>query len=192
MNIWVTSDTHFSHYNIIKYCNRPFTSIKEHDETLIDNWNFLVQPNDLVYHLGDVIFGSREHCIELLSRLNGKIFLISGNHDKCALRQEVRTRFIDVKQLHQIKYVLNNTTFELVLCHYAMRVWNKCHHGSLHCFGHSHGKLVGGRSSMDVGVDVNNFRPIHINKVIELLTDTDTAEYELTTSDSIYVEIEEK
>lgn len=79
--IWVTSDTHFGHENIIKYSNRPFHDVTDMDETLIHNWNMLVQPGDKVYHLGDVWMGSGERAYHNLRRLNGKKRLILGNHD---------------------------------------------------------------------------------------------------------------
>lgn len=86
-NIWVTSDTHFNHENILKFTDsngdkvRPFTSIDEMNETLVDNWNAVVKPGDKVYHLGDVFFGSKDYFKTMWPRLNGSKRLIVGNHD---------------------------------------------------------------------------------------------------------------
>lgn len=77
------SDTHFFHANIIKYCNRPFASVEEMNEKLIENWNSVVGKDDLVWHLGDFVFGKDKigRSKEILSRLNGKVNLVLGNHD---------------------------------------------------------------------------------------------------------------
>lgn len=83
-NIWVISDTHFNHENIIKFCNRPFESAKEMNEQMVEKWNSVVKPQDKVYHLGDVYMGGgfgREYTAKLLSSLNGHKRLILGNHD---------------------------------------------------------------------------------------------------------------
>ena len=82
-DIWVISDTHWQHYNMIhKFKTRPFDSIQEHDEKLIDNWNSVVKPGDKVYHLGDVTFGDKERYIgSIHNRLHGQKRLIVGNHD---------------------------------------------------------------------------------------------------------------
>lgn len=85
-NIWVISDTHFGHDNIIKYCGRPFSNSEEMDEALLENWNSVVRPGDKVYHLGDVYFGQRkrkgeEHWGSFFSKLAGSKRLILGNHD---------------------------------------------------------------------------------------------------------------
>ena len=83
-NIWVISDTHFNHENIIKYCDRPFTDAASMNDYLVKLWNSVVRPEDKVYHLGDVYMGdgfSREYTSHLLSRLNGHKRLILGNHD---------------------------------------------------------------------------------------------------------------
>lgn len=81
-NIWVTSDTHFGHDNIISYCDRPFKNSKEMDEALLENWNSVVKPGDKVYHLGDVYFAKgQEHWGSFFSKLNGSKRLVLGNHD---------------------------------------------------------------------------------------------------------------
>lgn len=81
--IFVISDTHFSHGNIIKFCNRPFSDIYDMNETLLKNWNAVVSNQDKVYHLGDVYMNdtSKEYMNDFLGRLNGKKRLILGNHD---------------------------------------------------------------------------------------------------------------
>lgn len=82
--IWVTSDTHFNHENIIKYCGRPFANAELMNEYMVEMWNSVVKPGDKVYHLGDVYMGGgfdREDTLRTLSKLNGHKRLILGNHD---------------------------------------------------------------------------------------------------------------
>jgi calcineurin-like phosphoesterase family protein len=78
--IWVISDTHFGHENIIKYCNRPYKDSKEMDESILDNWNSVVKDGDIVYHLGDVYF-NLEKPSSFLNKLKGRKRLVLGNHD---------------------------------------------------------------------------------------------------------------
>lgn len=83
-NIWVTSDTHFNHANIIKYCDRPFHTTREMDDEMVDRWNAVVKDGDIVYHLGDVYFGGGAtdgYINTLLARLHGRKRLVLGNHD---------------------------------------------------------------------------------------------------------------
>src|SRR5580765_7662676 len=77
-----TSDTHFSHANIIRYCDRPFKDIYHMDQTIVDNWNSLVGPTDVVYHLGDVAMGDSDRWHDILTSLNGYKVLTIGNHDR--------------------------------------------------------------------------------------------------------------
>jgi calcineurin-like phosphoesterase family protein len=80
-NLFFTSDTHFFHEGIIKFCNRPFESVEEMNETLIRNWNETVPKDGTVFHLGDFAFGGWREWMSAYNRLNGKIYLILGNHD---------------------------------------------------------------------------------------------------------------
>lgn len=87
-NIWLISDTHFGHANILNFIDsrtglkvRDFASVDEMDECMLDNWNAVVKPGDKVYHLGDVFFGDRSRFTKFWPKLNGSKNLIVGNHD---------------------------------------------------------------------------------------------------------------
>lgn len=154
--IWLTADTHFGHKNIIRYCGRPFANTHYMDATIIDRWNEVVGKNDTVYHLGDVGWGDYRHC---LRRLNGRIILIRGNHDK----QPNAGLFVAVHDVYQLKHEHHR----FWLSHYAHRTWPSKGHGTIHLYGHSHGTLPDTDLSMDVGVDVNDFRPVSIDAIME-------------------------
>lgn len=80
-NIFIISDTHFGHESIIKFCDRPFATVKEMNEAMVDNWNKVIEKDDLVYHLGDVYFGYPELAGYYLAALKGRKRLVLGNHD---------------------------------------------------------------------------------------------------------------
>lgn len=79
--IWITSDSHFRHNKPFLYEPRHFNSIETHDKAIIENWNKLVAPDDIIYLLGDVIMNDLEGGMECLRQLNGNIKIIRGNHD---------------------------------------------------------------------------------------------------------------
>ena len=156
---WFTSDTHFGHANIIKYSNRPFTSVKEMDEAMIANWNALVKPSDIVWHLGDFAFSKDlDQMVQLFGRLNGVKCLIRGNHDHSTTR---RLGWYEINSLTTI----NLGTTPVVLCHYALRVWDRSHRGAIHLYGHTHGTLPGDNQSIDVGVDCWDYKPVNIEQI---------------------------
>lgn len=86
-NIFFISDTHFGHANMLQFTNydgtrmRPFNSIEELDELMIENWNEMVKPTDKIYHLGDVVYRCKNRD-QIMQRLNGEKVLIKGNHDR--------------------------------------------------------------------------------------------------------------
>ena len=165
MSIFFTADTHFGHTNIIKYCNRPYSSTEENDNQLIKNYNEVVGPKDIVYFLGDFCFKKSHDFDYYFNQLNGQIHFIEGNHDRDA--QKNRNRFASYSKYREIK--VDGIT--IVLCHYAFRVWNKSHHGSWHLYGHSHGSLPDDphARSIDVGVDCHNYRPIEFNEIKKIM-----------------------
>jgi len=172
-NIFFTADHHFGHKNIIKFCNRPFGYVDEMNEFLIQRWNDKVGHNDKVYHLGDLGLNSPDRLREILNRLNGKIYLIKGNHEKSAVA--CRDRFEWIKEYHEL--IVNDDDFHkgkqlIVLFHYALREWNASHHGTFHLYGHSHGTLedLKGSRSFDVGVDCHDYSPISYLEVKRLMS----------------------
>lgn len=92
-HVFFTSDTHFNHSNIIRFCNRPFHNVEEMNETIIRNWNSVVAPDDIVFHLGNFCLGGAAEWTKILERLNGRIYLILGNHDLKNIRQGFISRF---------------------------------------------------------------------------------------------------
>lgn len=152
----------FGHVNIMKYCNRPFQTVEEMNETMINNWNNVIKDKDEVYHLGDFSLVKKENLRKIRIRLRGKVYLIKGNHDKFSKKDY--ENFENVEKIKEIRY----NGKKIVLCHYAMRTWNCSHHGAYHFYGHSHGTLEPYGRSCDVGVDVHNFRPLHIDEAIRI------------------------
>jgi len=169
---WFTSDHHLGHRNIVTLAHRPFADVDEMDAALVRSWNERVGKDDVVYHLGDLVFKARDPEV-LLASLHGRIRLVRGNHEDVADRH--RGRFEWVKDIAEIKVVdpeAPDGVRRLVLCHYAMRVWNRSHHGAWHLYGHSHGSLYDdpGSLSLDVGVDARNYAPVSYGEVKELMT----------------------
>lgn len=166
--VWFTSDIHFSHANIIRFCNRPFVTVEEMDETIISNWNSVVGQHDYVYIVGDVFFHNATNALKIAKRLNGIKVLIYGNHDKVIRNnKELRDQFSETHELLERRFVSGDTKVTITMCHFAMKVWNKSHHGALHLYGHSHGSMPDdGTRSMDVGMDAVGFYPISLEEVI--------------------------
>lgn len=162
--IFFTPDLHLGHENCIRLCNRPFSSIEEMDETLIENWNHKVTGKDTVYILGDLIYRSQKPPEEYLRRLRGKKHLILGNHDRGWIRSCQMERFFE--SVNNLLYVADGKR-QYTLCHYPMMSWPHI----MRCymvFGHIHGNtdadywplIQGNERMLNAGVDVNHFEPV--------------------------------
>lgn len=153
-NIFWTSDTHYCHANVVKFDALPHASVEEMNEHRISIWNSQVKRGDTVYHLGDLSLGKLDETLKLLKRLNGRIHLIKGNHDH-VIRKVIAA---DINALAWVKDVAEVKVNDqlIFMSHYAHRVWPKCHYGSWHLFGHSHGSMPPLGKSFDVGWNVHN------------------------------------
>lgn len=188
MNIFFTSDLHFGHENILKIGNgRPFSSIEEHDEMLIANWNSAVNKSDLVYILGDIALGyNSEKLCEYFKRLNGAKHLIIGNHDRKKEMAALLNKNLlqSMRDYFELKYVIptNNKPYKFVLSHYPILEFNNSYrkNWSIHLYGHIHDtanyddlykKL--GFAAAHVGVDTSNkypntkkYTPINVEDIL--------------------------
>lgn len=149
-----TSDEHYGHYNVIKYCNRPFSSTIEMDEELIRRHNEKVKSTDIVIHAGDFSLSKTEFVNRhYVSKLNGTHVFLRGSHDK----------WLDKKAPYIFEKMIDKQY--VVVCHYAMRVWPRRHYGSWMLYGHSHGNLLPVGKQHDIGVDNNNFYPLSFDEI---------------------------
>lgn len=160
---WFTSDTHFEHGNSIKHNCRPFSSIEEMREALIKNWNSVVGPKDIVYHLGDVSWIQKGPIIDdILYALNGVKHLIIGNHDKKIISNKAW------ESVESTGRVSIGKDVDIYLCHFPWLAWNKSHYGSIHLHGHCHGNLPLDKTvkRWDMGVDCNNYTPVNLSEIL--------------------------
>lgn len=165
--LFFTSDTHLGHYNICKYCHRPFQSRSEMDQTLIKNWNAVVPEDGIVVHCGDFMLPHNEDIKEYnkyLYQLNGRILLLRGNHDRADLNWE-NEKLIAVRD-NALIYV---DGVKIYAQHYPCAAFN----GDYHVYGHIHTLADGTcygidgdvtkvmrKNTYDVGVDQNGYTPV--------------------------------
>lgn len=166
MTVWFSADWHLGHKKVLTYGNRPYASVEEMDEALVDNHNHLVKPGDLVYHLGDFSFYDETKTLEFIRRLNGQKYMVFGNHDK-RMRKSVRfcSSWIWCRDLADIDVGEQR----IVLSHYPLLTWNRSHYLSWNLHGHCHGSLKEDPNALrlDVGVDCWGMCPVSFEEVQE-------------------------
>lgn len=180
-NVWFTSDTHFFHENILRYCNRPFRDVTEMNDVLVKNWNETVPEDGVVFHLGDFAFGDPHEWNDILSRLNGRIYLILGNHDMKHIKQGFMKRFAYVTQQMTIRVGGQS----IILNHNPFLAYGGAYRNVWQLFGHVHSGPLSGKGKdgdsgsgkdlprlvhlfprqYDVGVDNNDFRPVSFKEI---------------------------
>ena len=179
-HLFFTSDTHFSHANIMKFCGRPFKNVGEMNNTIIKNWNNVVGPEDTVFHLGDFAFGGLNVWEPIREQLNGHIVLILGNHD---FKQNIQNqeRLDKMFELVTQQMYIEVEGQKVYLNHYPFLCYGGTYNKqkpTWQLFGHLH--LKKGSTGLDtsrveccfpyqydVGVDLNGFTPLSWKQVNE-------------------------
>jgi len=183
--IYFTSDQHFGHKNIIQYCNRPYSSIEEMNESLINNFNNIVTGDDVTYHLGD--FALSKKYLPIVQRLNGKHHLITGNHDHCYPWKGFKNKYINLYLDAGFSTIEREMELEidgLGLCllnhmpyigdshnndrYQQFRPVKDNKHRHLLC-GHIHNKWKMTDNMINVGVDVWDYKPASIEQIFNLI-----------------------
>lgn len=183
--VWFTSDLHFGHRNVLRFCNRPWTDEKEMQKGLIENWNNTVGDNDIVFVLGDTFWFNESRTIKkVLDQLRGKdIYILPGNHDEF----ESYHRVIDPR-IHLCADVVccwftqeGQPKREVWLSHYPMMTWPHRENGAWQLFGHIHSKP--GRdegvdqdlqlhwNQADVGCDYWGWKPVSLDHLTQMFND---------------------
>lgn len=157
-NIWVISDTHFNHSNIIRYCNRPFSSLEEMNDTIVQNWNNTVKDGDIVYHLGDVYFNKHHPWMLEKGVLKGRKRLILGNHDD-GKDQVLLNSFQKICMWRMFP------EFGLLLTHVPVHESTLNHKCPVNIHGHIHNNKSPDKRYKNVCVEWTNYTPINIEEL---------------------------
>jgi calcineurin-like phosphoesterase family protein len=174
MKTWVTSDLHFGHANIMKFCPDTRARFKDDvaymNEKMVMEWNSKVAPEDTVYILGDVAFMSGSNAAKYVQRLNGKKILIEGNHDVKTLKDiSFRKCFEEITNYKKMAY----NGYTVVMSHFPFLEWDQMHRGALHFYGHLHGGITGHEKyrCMDVGMDATGEIVVSMDYAINRIKD---------------------
>ena len=159
----LVSDLHFGHSRIMEFCKetRPWSSLEEMHEALIEHWNSKVSGDDVVFHLGDFSFFAKEKTQSIIDQLNGNVVWIAGNHCYKVFNQ------LGIK--YHNYFEINFDGKKICMSHYPIAAWNGQKYGSIHLHGHTHGELKLGGRSHDVGWD-NNMKILNMTDLVKELS----------------------
>jgi len=157
--VYVYSDPHYYHKNIIKYTDRPFKDVEEMNSELIKRWNNTVSKEDKVFILGDFGFGNQEQMKEIVSRLNGYIVLIMGNHDRHKTAKWWREcGFFQVSEypiIYRDFYILSHEP-----------VFMNSHMPYLNIHGHKHHISMDKDYYVNVSVEKTDYKPVSFDELV--------------------------
>ncbi len=161
------SDTHFGHRGILTYegANRPFNSLDEHDEALIERWNNTVKDDDKIYHLGD--FCLNRKALQYARRLRGRKILIMGNHDVFRTQEYLDVGF---ERVHGVLQFEN-----LILSHIPVHTNQVDHRFFANVHGHLHSKRVDDWRYLNVSCEHINLTPISLEEVYSRIVEQQNA-----------------
>lgn len=161
--IWIWSDQHFGHKNIIKYSDRPYEDLTEMNGRLIDNHNKVVAPNDIVIWGGDIAFLPDSKANEILDRLNGYKILVIGNHDV----QKNKIKNLNVDEMH-LTFEFSYNDIDYIVSHYPA---TELARDKIHLYGHTHNRIddqLNEPHMINICVENNEYAPISMDRINEM------------------------
>lgn len=181
-NVWLSSDLHFFHRNVISYCNRPFADVEEMNWKLINIFNELVQPDQDLILLGDLCFGGKQRWASTVARLNGKKKMIKGNHDginatplrefgiESALYGCIIIVDDDYQELYNFalshypyQYTGDHTDVERYTERRLIDSGGWLLHGHVHTLWQTKGRMI------NVGVDMWDMKPVSLAQIVKIV-----------------------
>jgi len=170
MKTWFIADTHFHHYKIIEYCNRPFKDAKEMNYKLIQNWNKVVGSEDIVYMLGDFCLGDKDAISNMAFQLNGRKMLVCGNHDLLK-----PTDYIELGFEWATRFPIIFANYMILSHEPVFLEHNSCRiniHGHLHTGQHRQFKFDSDKNLYyNVSVEQIDYTPISLNEIEKYYAD---------------------
>ena len=187
--LYFTADSHFCDEVTLKRAYRPFDSIEEMDNTIINNWNRIAKKDDIIYHLGDFtsytpyIKNIYENAFKKVKEINAKVILISGNNETRIMNEVFEGSFdrfkkylLDLGFYDVIKdsLYLNLNNNKIFLNHYPLAADKFC----FNLFGHIHNLSFAKKFGINVGVDCNHYRLFSEANVLKFLSDIKNNKYD--------------
>lgn len=166
---YFSSDYHWGHTNVLEYDKRPFETIEDHDNYIMECHNKIVRPTDHFWFLGDLFLGKDINDAELMLRdMNGIKHFIKGNHDHSDTIDLYKA--VGIYHGEQVTIVIDGQ--KIILNHCKMYVWPNSHHGSWNVHGHSHGTLdkVPWGKSIDVCIHTRSYYPLSFAEIGSIMS----------------------
>lgn len=180
---FVTSDLHFGHSNVIKYCPESrgsFTHVDDMDAKIVENINSVVTDDDILFILGDIAFAKPAKAVDYLKQLNGQKVFVWGNHDK-KLRESSEFQMsknligcISTADYLCETFVADEARYKVAMMHFPLLTWDGAHHGTIMLHGHSHSPkshrdTMPGKRIRDIGIDGNDLMPYNMTDLVREL-----------------------
>lgn len=169
-NLWLTSDLHLFHSNIIKYCNRPYSNCFSMNKDIIDTINKNIHQDDLLINLGDIGFNSVKYITDELSKINCNQIFVSGNHDRKSLINALIEKYIVFEKQTILDVYFNDIHYKVHLAHNPDDIQYNNEENSIFLYGHLHDKEVKNKRFNQMNVGWDQFvRPVELKEIINII-----------------------
>ena len=169
-NLWLTSDLHLFHSNIIKYCNRPYPNCFSMNKDIIDTINKNIHQDDLLINLGDIGFNSVKYITDELSKINCNQIFVSGNHDRKSLINALIEKYIVFEKQTILDVYFNDIHYKVHLAHNPDDIQYNDEKNNIFLYGHLHDKEVKNKRFNQMNIGWDQFgRPIELKEIINII-----------------------